>query len=257
MDDDEEDEDLRLALEASKRESTAVSNPPTHQRPPPATTSNPAAAFLSERAKLEQERLERLKRTRPDIHRDTTAITVDSDSEDDIDEEERARSAKRQHISSSSSGARRANLSTPLSSTRNVPSTSAAARARPTPATGRQTQAAGSIFWEGELRQTANMHVDKHKDTRPVFRLSEIISPVGICLCIPPGYITGRVYTCRGSPRDGPHPRQQGYLRLIRAKRWEVYAECEIATSRLLSASRFPFGLNQRTGERAGGDLFT
>ncbi|TFK84746.1 phospholipase D/nuclease [Polyporus arcularius HHB13444] len=136
----------------------AVSNPPMHQRPPPATTSNPAAAFLSERAKLEQERLERLKRTRPDIHRDTTAITVDSDSEDDIDEEERARSAK-------------------STSTRNAPSTSAAARARPAPATGRQTQAAGSIFWEGELRQTANMHVDKHKDTRPVFRLSEIISP--------------------------------------------------------------------------------
>ncbi|KAI0712722.1 tyrosyl-DNA phosphodiesterase-domain-containing protein [Cerioporus squamosus] len=156
--DDDDDEDLRLALEASKRESMVNLNPSTHtqaQAPPPATTSNPAAAFLSERAKLERERLERLKRTRPDIHRDSTAIVVDSDSdsEDDMDQEERARSAK---------------------STRNVPSTSAAANARPAP---RQTQPAGSVFWDGELRQTANMHVDKQKDTRPVFRLSEIISP--------------------------------------------------------------------------------
>ena len=34
------------------------------------------------------------------------------------------------------------------------------------------------LFWDGELRQTANAHVDRQRDNRPVFRLSEIISPV-------------------------------------------------------------------------------
>ncbi|EPQ56055.1 phospholipase D/nuclease [Gloeophyllum trabeum ATCC 11539] len=31
------------------------------------------------------------------------------------------------------------------------------------------------LFWDGELRQTANKHVDPKKDTQPTFRLSEII----------------------------------------------------------------------------------
>ncbi|THH07200.1 hypothetical protein EW145_g3542, partial [Phellinidium pouzarii] len=34
-----------------------------------------------------------------------------------------------------------------------------------------------ALYWEGELRQTANRLVDKDKDTRPVFRLSEILGP--------------------------------------------------------------------------------
>ncbi|KAL5498179.1 hypothetical protein ACEPAH_2309 [Sanghuangporus vaninii] len=33
------------------------------------------------------------------------------------------------------------------------------------------------VFWDGELRQIANRIVDRDKDTRPTFRLSEIIGP--------------------------------------------------------------------------------
>jgi len=39
----------------------------------------------------------------------------------------------------------------------------------------------GEMFWDGELRQTANMHVDPGRngeDGKPVFRLSEIIGDV-------------------------------------------------------------------------------
>ena len=195
MDDDDDaqyEDDFKRAIELSKQQSgsTPAFKPPQAQSQPPATTaSRPAAAFLSERAQLERERLERLKRTRPDLHRDTTAIVVDSDSENDNDDdvaaEERARSAKRQHISSSSrAGARRANPSS-SSTSRNAPSasTSAAAAARARPAAASSSSGQGSaqaLFWDGELRQTANMHVDQEKDTRPVFRLSEIISPVRI-----------------------------------------------------------------------------
>ena len=193
-DDAQYEDDFKRAIELSKQQSgpTPAFNPPQAQPQPPATTaSRPAAGFLSERAQLERERLERLKRTRPDIHRDSTAIVVDSDSENDDDDdvaaEERARSAKRQHISSSSrAGARRANSSS-SSTSRNVPSasTSAAAAARARPAAASSSSGQGStqtraVFWNGELRQTANMHVDQEKDTRPVFRLSEIISPVRI-----------------------------------------------------------------------------
>ena len=47
------------------------------------------------------------------------------------------------------------------------PSTSSSASANQPP-----------MFWKGEIRQTANMHVDPKKDTKPTFRLSEIIGEV-------------------------------------------------------------------------------
>lgn len=36
----------------------------------------------------------------------------------------------------------------------------------------------GPFFWDGELRQTANAHVEPSKDTRPVFRLHDILGEV-------------------------------------------------------------------------------
>lgn len=36
----------------------------------------------------------------------------------------------------------------------------------------------GPFFWDGELRQTANAHADRYKDTRPVFRLHDILGEV-------------------------------------------------------------------------------
>jgi tyrosyl-DNA phosphodiesterase-1 len=37
------------------------------------------------------------------------------------------------------------------------------------------------VYWNGIVRQTANMHADKDKDTRPTIRLSDIITPVSPC----------------------------------------------------------------------------
>ena len=187
--------DIQRAIEESKQQPTTTTAaasrapaPTVTPVPQPQTTAlNTLAALMgAERAQMERDRLERLKRHRPDIHRNATTITVDSDS--DSDEEERARGAKRQHISSSQSGPRRANASASSSSTTTQTAT---ARARPAAATASgSASAAQTLFWDGELRQTANMHVDRQKDTRPLFRLTEILAPVGlVCFgrCIQPG----------------------------------------------------------------------
>ncbi|PIL25690.1 hypothetical protein GSI_11440 [Ganoderma sinense ZZ0214-1] len=128
---------------------------------------------MSERAQMEKERLERLKRRRPDLHQQVNTVVLDDDSDN---EEEHARGAKRQHISSSSSVARRANTRTSTSSS--TATTAASSRSASRPANA----AAGSghapeVFWDGELRQTANRHVIPAKDKRPLFRLSEILTP--------------------------------------------------------------------------------
>lgn len=125
---------------------------------------------------MEKERLERLKRRRPDLHQQVNTVVLDDDSDN---EEEYARGAKRQHISSSSSVARRANTHASTSSSSATTATSSRSASRPA------NSAAGSshapeIFWDGELRQTANRHVIPAKDKRPLFRLSEILSPVSL-----------------------------------------------------------------------------
>lgn len=123
---------------------------------------------------MEKERLERLKRHRPDLHKQVNTVVLDDDSDD---EEERARGAKRQHISSSSSAARRANTHPSVSSSSAATATSSrsASRSAATAAADGQAQ---EIFWDGELRQIANRHVIPAKDKGPLFRLSEILSPV-------------------------------------------------------------------------------
>ncbi len=124
---------------------------------------------------MEKERLERLKRRRPDLHQQVNTIVLDDDS----DEEEQARGAKRQHIASSSSVARRANTRTSTSSSSATTATSSRSASRPAVPTARSNQSQ-EIFWDGELRQTANRHVIPAKDKRPLFRLSEILSPVSL-----------------------------------------------------------------------------
>ncbi|THG97927.1 hypothetical protein EW026_g4163 [Hermanssonia centrifuga] len=129
--------------------------------------TRPGGAFLFDRAQLERERLARQKRLRPDI-------VHNRGNEDEEDEEvEEQPNAKRQRFSPSLTSAQRANM--PSSSTRSVASTSVNTNliAQSGSAAGRSE----SLFWEGELRQTANKHVDLDKDVRPVFRLTEILAP--------------------------------------------------------------------------------
>lgn len=152
--------DLQRALAASQAEAA-----PKQSAPPPQEVSSPRASssFIPDRAQLERERLARQKRLRPDIVHDAKGDSEDDDEEVGGD----VRSAKRQRVSPSAFSAPRANVA--------FSSTSAAKSATTT----RSNSASdASLFFDGELRQTANKHAESSKDTRPVFRLTEIIAPV-------------------------------------------------------------------------------
>ncbi|CCM05286.1 uncharacterized protein FIBRA_07498 [Fibroporia radiculosa] len=177
-DEDEQDDDekqfqadLQRAIQASKQEEGTSLSP---ARPAERQASAPTAAtpFLSERAQLEKERLARQKRLRPDVDHDAQA-----GSEEDSD----VRDAKRQRLSSSSSArSYRANPGS-SSSAKSGPIASGSHSWARTQAISSQSGAASSskeqLFWEGELRQTGNAHVDPRKDTLPTFRLTDILAP--------------------------------------------------------------------------------
>ncbi|KZT08989.1 phospholipase D/nuclease [Laetiporus sulphureus 93-53] len=143
--------ELQRAIEASKRDATSsVSSgfaTPADNAPSRASTNS---SFISERAQLERERLARQKRLRPNLDTDAR----ESISEDESDDDEH-----RNKSGASTSGGSIAQAAT------------ASTRTSFSSASGEQ------LFWDGELRQTANMLVDPEKDARPTFRLSEILAP--------------------------------------------------------------------------------
>ncbi|KAI0369539.1 phospholipase D/nuclease [Pilatotrama ljubarskyi] len=186
---DEDDEETRFqaelqrAIEASKAETFGPSQSRTSTAPTTAQASesntrasSSGPSWLSERAQLERERLARLKRTHP--HIDPRVRGTADESEDEVEGPEGQPGAKRQRVSSSHIGARRTNAYASASSSTVPAAAPVADSSGSTAALRAPATAAGSsqgLFWDGELRQTANMHVDPRKDTRPTFRLSEII----------------------------------------------------------------------------------
>ncbi|PCH43297.1 phospholipase D/nuclease [Wolfiporia cocos MD-104 SS10] len=163
--DDEErrfQENLRRATEASKHEQARNATSPAAMRP---TSGAATRSFLVDRAQLEKERLARQKRLRPQVE------MRDHDYDDD---EVDGHKAKRQHVS----------LSAAVRCTNKSASSSIASRNAPV-ASGSNVQISSKstgtgddgCFWDGELRQTANMHTVPAKDTRPTFRLTEILAP--------------------------------------------------------------------------------
>lgn len=148
--------DLARAIAASKQDlspatsiaslSSGCSQVDGLESAPPSTiTAQPNSSFLRERAQLEQERLARLKRLRDELHPQDT-------------EPPSKRSTPSREMSS--------------------PTASGAAPSQ----RGSQTVDEGvEVFWDGELRQTANAHVElgrNGEDGRPIFRLSQIIGDV-------------------------------------------------------------------------------
>jgi tyrosyl-DNA phosphodiesterase-1 len=105
--------------------------------------------FLSERALMEQERLERQKRLRPDTS---------------FDEKEQQESSKRLHVSET-----RVNGKAKSKAAVSASSSSFSSSAVPT---------IDQLFWEGEVRQIANRHAEPRKDGRPTFRLTEVLGKV-------------------------------------------------------------------------------
>jgi tyrosyl-DNA phosphodiesterase-1 len=107
-------------------------------------TSIPSGSFLSERAKMEKERLERQKRLRPE-----TITESERQFDTSEDEENPEPPAKRHHHSTSNS------------SQINPPGPSKE-----------------PLFWDGELRQTATIRAEPRKDGLPTFRLTDILGKV-------------------------------------------------------------------------------
>lgn len=162
--------ELQKAIEASK----AVLEPMKSENskapvkneaiPSLASSSSVPHTFPFDRAQLERERLERLKRLRPDLAENPSSSNIKNERLDD--EHDRERDVKRQRVSHPSSAINRSDVS----SSRAAPRVSAG--------TSRTRGSEDNIYWSGEIRQTANKHVEKTKDTRPIFTLTDTIAPV-------------------------------------------------------------------------------
>lgn len=171
-DDPEFEEQLRRAIAESQAMAPPI-EPVAHKDRPNSSevNSRSGSAFLADRAEMERQRLERQKRQRPDISHTKNVIPKEEEDSDIVidDDSDHVRETKRQRVSSSVPTAR---TNAPSSS---QPSRSTTTGSRPPVGDNRE-----ELFYEGELRQTANKHVDRAKDTRPVFRLTEILSPVSL-----------------------------------------------------------------------------
>jgi tyrosyl-DNA phosphodiesterase-1 len=155
--------ELQRAIEASKAEASRSTSQSVHQSETPSQSarSTPVASFLSERAQMEKERLERLKRAR---------------GQDADDEGRSSTTAKRQHIFSSEVQADGRACTIASASSSSVSSGSSATRAAN--AFKRPIPTSEQLFWDGELRPTANKHSEPRQDEKPTFRLTEVLGPV-------------------------------------------------------------------------------
>lgn len=189
-DDDEEarfQRELQIALEASKADAVVVAPPslvvpaasmqrsnavksdpplnPYSEVPTPLPQAEAMSSFLNERAKMEQERLERIaKRMR---------------GEEAGGSQQREEPPAKRPRPSTSSSAQSKTIST-LDKIKQAEASAEelAARMNVTSSPSIPSGSKTTFFWDGELRQTANRLVDKEKDTRPTFRFSEVIGTV-------------------------------------------------------------------------------
>ena len=114
--------------------------------------SHPASDFLRERRIMEQQRLARMNKAQAQTQLKAQKRSYSASlSEDESDEDPRPLKRKPSKLP--------------------VPSSSSTTTA----ANG--TQDDGEVFWNGELRQTANRYTER-TDTKPTFRISEIIGDV-------------------------------------------------------------------------------
>lgn len=114
--------------------------------------SHPASDFLKERRILEQQRIARMNKAQSQTQQKTQKRSHSASlSEDESDGEPRPlkRKPSRKLVASSSSTVKTAN----------------------------GTEDVGEMFWNGELRQTANRYTER-TDEKPTFRISEIIGDV-------------------------------------------------------------------------------
>ena len=166
--------DLQRALEESQSQPQFTPQP-IPQTAMASTSANPNS-FLSERAQLERERLARQKRLRGggddrNSSRGPTPSTSTADSEGYESDDLGKPAAKRQHLATPQQ-------SRTLRQSKSKQSASVIGGSSKPNASSNASTNQPQMFWRGEVRQTANMHVDPKKDVKPTFRLSEIIGEV-------------------------------------------------------------------------------
>ena len=172
-DDQQFEQDLQRAIEASKaesRERLATAPSPKSQSTQGRTGTSPSGSrtFLSGRAQLEKERLARLKRYRGE-----------SDGHEDAGGLSERTPVKRPRLSSVEPTDRRLTQLQSASSTSSTSSGSRKPGMSDSKTTGMQTvPATDQLFWDGELRPTANKHSLPREDGKATFRLSEVLGPV-------------------------------------------------------------------------------
>ncbi|KAI6134297.1 tyrosyl-DNA phosphodiesterase-domain-containing protein [Pisolithus croceorrhizus] len=170
-------QDLRHAIEVSSSESNTPgisskgscsgrlkSNATTPSLETQTNTTAPPNSFLTERAQLERERLDRLKRQRGEENQDEMSSS----------------STKRQNLSTLRS---HTDERTPTPSTSSASSSKASSSVNNQKATAVAKPAVSTnpvvdqLFWDGELRPTANLHSMPRQDGKPTFRLTEVLGP--------------------------------------------------------------------------------
>lgn len=156
--DDEQDPDgedavfqaqLQKAIEESKNiASSASTSTVVSQAPSGSSSGSGVTSFLSQRAQLERERLERQRKLQGNVNtKSQKPEDVDTDDEDE-------RPAKRRHLATSSfAGTQEASSS-------------------------KQTKPQDQNFWKGELRQTATRLAEPRADGQPTFRLTQVLGQV-------------------------------------------------------------------------------
>lgn len=166
LDDGEQEfqRNIRRAIEASKVEQTQSTHGGTQ-------TSLDSKVFLSERAQLEKERLARLKRHRGE--------TDDLDNSGGGPKDSQQPPVKRPHLSSVQPTDRRVHQLQSTPSTSSSSSSSSIHERSHRKTTGTQAvPVIDQLFWEGELRPTANKHSMPREDGKATFRLSEVLGLV-------------------------------------------------------------------------------
>lgn len=142
----------RKALEVSEASHNTLKSA-WHLEPGGANTATNSGSgalnFLTERAKLERERLERQKRLRPE----TFVVEILDDSEGEEQPPSKRHQGSSFHLQSNG-----------------IASSS------------KSSTSIEQLFWNGELRQTATAHADPRKDGLPTFRLTEILGKVELII---------------------------------------------------------------------------
>ena len=128
--------------------SSAPTSTVVSQAPSGSSSGSGVTSFLSQRAQLERERLERQRK----LQGNANTKSQDPDEGDTDDEDERP--AKRRHLATSSfAGTQEASNS-------------------------KQSRPEDQNFWKGELRQTATRFAEPRADGQSTFRLTQVLGQV-------------------------------------------------------------------------------